>query len=57
MIQAGDKTPQDFIKEAKADVQAVSIHDVKQLIDTGKKVIILDVRDKEEFEKSISRVR
>jgi 3-mercaptopyruvate sulfurtransferase SseA len=51
MIQAGDKTPQDFIKEAKADVQAVSIHDVKKLIDTGKKLIILDVRDKEEFEK------
>ncbi len=51
MIQAGDKTPQDFVKEAKADVEAVSIHDVKKMIDTQKKVIILDVRDKDEFEK------
>ena len=51
IIQAGDKTPQDFVKEAKADVKAVSIHDVKKMIDTGKKIIILDVRDKEEYEK------
>ena len=51
MSWAGDKTPQDLVKEAKADVKAVSIHDVKKLIDTGKEIIILDVRDKEEFEK------
>ena len=51
IIQANDKTPQDFVKEAKADVKTVSIHDVKKMIDTGEKVIVLDVRDKEEFEK------
>jgi 3-mercaptopyruvate sulfurtransferase SseA len=51
IIQAGDKTPQDFVKEAKTDVKAVSIHDVKKMIDAKEKIIILDVRDKEEFEK------
>ena len=50
-IQAGDKTPQDFVKEAKADVEAVSIHDVKKMINTGKKLLILDVRDEDEFKK------
>jgi len=51
ITQADNRTPQDFVRDAKADIKAVSIHDVKKMIDTGKKVIILDVRDKEEFDK------
>ena len=50
-IHAGDRTPKDLVNEAIADVKSISIHKTKELIDTGKKVIILDIRDKEEFEK------
>lgn len=51
LSQAGDKTPQDFVNEAKAEVKAVSVRDVKQMINRGEKIILLDVRDKEEYEK------
>ncbi len=50
-IQAIDKTPEELVQEAKANVKAVSIHEVKQMIDAKEKIILLDVRDKEEFEK------
>ena len=51
ITQAADKTPQQLVQEARSNVQAVSIHDVKKMIDTKEKIIILDVRDKEEFVK------
>lgn len=50
-VQAADKTPDQLVKEAKAKIKEVSIQDVKKMIDTKEKVIILDVRDKEEYEK------
>jgi 3-mercaptopyruvate sulfurtransferase SseA len=48
---ADDKTAQQFIDEATAQVQSVSIHDVKKMMDAEEDIIILDIRDKEEFVK------
>ncbi len=45
-----DKTPAQLVTEAKAQIKEVSIQDVKKMIDTREKVIILDVRDSEEYE-------
>ncbi len=39
-----------MVKEAKASIKEVSIGDVKKMIDNKDKIIILDVRDKDEFE-------
>jgi adenylyltransferase/sulfurtransferase len=44
------KTPEQLIQEAKAVIKEVSIQDVKQMIDSKEKVIILDIRDKEEYD-------
>jgi 3-mercaptopyruvate sulfurtransferase SseA len=51
IAQATDRTPQQLVREARDQVKAVSIHDVKKMIDAREKLILLDVRDKEEFEK------
>jgi predicted sulfurtransferase len=48
---AADKTPEQLVDEARKQVTSVSIHDVKKMLDTGEDIIILDVRDKEEFSK------
>lgn len=45
------KTPDQLVKEARAKIKEVSVQDVKKMIDDKDKVIILDVRDKAEFEK------
>ena len=45
------KTPDQLVSEAKAVIREVSIQDVKRMVDGKEKVIILDVRDKEEYEK------
>lgn len=50
-IQAIDKTPEQLVNEVKAQIKNVSIHEVKQMIDAKEKIILLDIRDKEEFEK------
>ena len=44
------KTSDQLVKEAKATIREVSVDDVKKMIDNKEKIIILDVRDKEEFE-------
>jgi rhodanese-related sulfurtransferase len=44
------KTSDQMVKEAKATISEVSIDDVKKIIDNKDKIIILDVRDKDEFE-------
>ena len=44
------KTSDHMVKEAKATIREVSIDDVKKMIDNKDKIIILDVRDKDEFE-------
>ncbi|HLE17208.1 MAG TPA: rhodanese-like domain-containing protein [Syntrophales bacterium] len=45
-----DKTPAQLVTEAKSQIKEVSIQDVKMMIDAKEKVIILDVRDNEEYE-------
>jgi predicted sulfurtransferase len=50
-IVFADKTPQQLVEEARSEVKSVSIHDVKRMMDRKENVIILDVRDKKEFEK------
>ncbi len=50
-VRAADKTPEQLVDKARAQVTSVSIHDVKKMLDTEENVIILDVRDKEEYEK------
>jgi 3-mercaptopyruvate sulfurtransferase SseA len=50
VVQAADKTPAKLIKEARAAVKEVSVHDVKKMIDAKEKVIILDIRDPAEYE-------
>jgi rhodanese-related sulfurtransferase len=48
--EANDKTPEQMVQEAKAHISEVSIADVKGMIDAKENVVILDVRDKQEFE-------
>jgi 3-mercaptopyruvate sulfurtransferase SseA len=50
VAQAADTTPAQLIKEARAAIKEVSIHDVKKMIDSKEKVIILDIRDPAEYE-------
>lgn len=47
---ASDQTPGQMVQEAKAHIQEVSIADVKKMIDAKENVILLDVRDKQEFD-------
>ncbi len=47
---AGIRTSDQMVKDAKASIKEVSIDDVKKMIDKKDKIIILDVRDKDEFE-------
>lgn len=44
------RTSDQMVKEAKASINEVSVGDVKKMIDNKEKVVVLDVRDKEEFE-------
>lgn len=44
------QTSDQLVKDAKAAIKEVSIDDVKKMIDGKEKIIILDVRDKDEFE-------
>jgi 3-mercaptopyruvate sulfurtransferase SseA len=45
------KTPEQIVQEARAQVKEVSIPEVKKMMDSGEKIVLLDVRDKEEYEK------
>jgi len=47
---AGDKSPDQFVKEAKATIKEVSINEVKKMLDAKENFILLDVRDKNELE-------
>ncbi|RJQ46835.1 MAG: rhodanese-like domain-containing protein [Nitrospiraceae bacterium] len=49
--RAADKTPEQIVQEARAQVKEVSLREVKKMMDSGEKIVILDVRDKEEYEK------
>ena len=48
--RAADKTADQLVKEARVGLHEVSTGDVKKMIDSGEKVIILDVRDRNELE-------
>ena len=49
--KAADKTPEQIVQEARAQVKEVTLQEVKKMMDSGEKIVILDVRDKEEYEK------
>lgn len=51
VVLAADKTPAQLVKEARAAVKEVSADDLKKMIDSKEKVIILDIRDPSEYEK------
>ena len=44
------QTSDQLVKDAKASIKEVSVDEVKKMIDNTDKIIILDVRDKDEFE-------
>jgi 3-mercaptopyruvate sulfurtransferase SseA len=44
------KTPEQLISDAKAQIKEVSVQEVKRMIDAKENVILLDVRDKEEYD-------
>lgn len=46
------KTPDQLISEAKAQIKEVSVEEAKRMMDNKENVIFLDVRDKDEYEKS-----
>jgi len=48
-LSFADMTAKDFVKEAKKTVKEISVADVKAAIDSGKAVVILDVRTAKEF--------
>lgn len=50
IVYAIDKTPEQIVKEAKATINEVSIDEVKKMIDNKEDIILLDVRDKEEYD-------
>jgi rhodanese-related sulfurtransferase len=49
LVHAVDKTPQQVVTEARSSINEVSINDVKRMIDTKEDIILLDVRDSEEY--------
>jgi len=50
VVHAVDKTLEQIIREAKAAINEVSIDEVKKMTDGKEDIILLDVRDKEEYE-------
>ena len=52
VIQAADfKTPAQLLSEAKSVIKQVTVQDLKQMMDRKENVILLDVRDRDEYEK------
>jgi len=49
--KAADKTPEQMVQEARAEVKEVTLQEAKKMMDAGEKIVLLDVRDKEEYEK------
>ena len=50
-VAAGHKTPEKIVKEAKASINEVSVEQLKKMLDNNEDIIVLDVRDRDEFEK------
>lgn len=52
-VQAASvKTPAQLVEEARVAIKEVSVEDLENMIDNDEKVIILDIRDPNEFEVS-----
>jgi rhodanese-related sulfurtransferase len=49
-VNAVDKTMEQIVREAKSAINEISIAEVKKMIDNKEDIILLDVRDKEEYE-------
>jgi len=49
VVNAVDKTPEQLVREAKDAINEVSIDEVKRMIDNKEDIILLDVRDSEEY--------
>ena len=47
---AADKTPDEIVREAKSSIKEIGVGEVRKLIDAGEAIVILDVRDRDEFE-------
>jgi len=45
------KTPEQLIKEAKAQIKEVTVQEARKMMDDKEKFIFLDVRDKEEYDR------
>jgi 3-mercaptopyruvate sulfurtransferase SseA len=51
-VQADDyKTPAQLVSEAKASVKQVNADELKKMLDSNEKVVVLDIRDRDEYEK------
>ena len=46
------KTPDQLVTEAKSSVKQVSVDDLKKMLDSNEEVIVLDIRDRDEYEKN-----
>jgi len=49
--KAADKTPEQMVREARAQVREVTLQEAKKMMDSDENVVLLDVRNKEEYEK------
>ena len=49
-VGGGYKTSDQFVKEAKTRIKEVSVDELNRMIDKKEKIVILDVRDRDEFE-------
>jgi rhodanese-related sulfurtransferase len=49
-VGGGYKTPDQLVKDAKARIREVSVVELNRMIDNKEKIVILDVRDRDEFE-------
>ncbi len=53
VVQAASvKTPAQLVNEAKAVIEEISVEDLENMIDNNEEVIILDIRDPNEYEVS-----
>jgi rhodanese-related sulfurtransferase len=49
-VGGGYKTSDELVKEAKTRIREISVNELHSMIDNKEKIVILDVRDRDEFE-------
>jgi 3-mercaptopyruvate sulfurtransferase SseA len=49
-VSHAGKTPEQLVQEARSQVKEITIQEVRKMMDAKEKMVILGVRDKEEFE-------